>query len=192
MASGIFDPSVAEIIADAQTAARQGRTRAVTISGAVRQVAFPFPSPADWRDTWIYFLLLDRFNNPDKPPKGIWNRRFDSRQGGTLSGVRAQLGYLEQLGVKAVWLSPVLKSAKPDFAFNYHGYGAQDFLNLDERLASDGTRDSAERELTALVDEAHARGMHVILDIVLNHTARVFDYVLEDGVVSSFGDWSGW
>jgi glycosidase len=188
MPAGIFDASVAAIIADAQAASRQRRTKSVTVSGAARTIPFPFPSPADWRDSWIYFLLLDRFNNPDAPPKGTWNRRFDSRQGGTLGGVRAQLAYLEQLGVKALWLSPVLKSARPSFDFNYHGYGTQDFLNLDERLASDGTRDTAERELSVLVDEAHARGIHVILDIVLNHTARVFDYVLAQGVVSSFSD----
>lgn len=188
MASGIFESSVAQTIADAQAAARQRRTRPVAVAGSTRIIPSPFPSPADWRDTWIYFLLLDRFDNPDRPPNGTWNVRFDRRQGGTLSGVRARLGYLEQLGVKALWLSPVLKNSKPDWDFNYHGYGAQDFLNVDERLASDGTRATAERELTALVDEAHARGMHVILDIVLNHTARVFDYVRPDGVVSSFGD----
>lgn len=188
MASTIFDPSVTRAIADAQAAARQRRTKAVTVAGATTTIPSPFPSPADWRDTWIYFLLIDRFNNPDRPPAGVWNRRFDQRQGGTLRGVQARLAYLQDLGVKAVWLSPVLKNAKPDFAFNYHGYGAQDFLNLDERLASDGTLATAERELVALVDEAHARGIHVILDIVLNHSARVFDYVRPNGVVSSFGD----
>jgi glycosidase len=188
VASGIFDSSVAQTIADAQLAARQRRTKSVSVSGSARTIAVPFPSPTDWRDTWIYFLLLDRFNNPDRIPKGTWNVRFNSRQGGTLRGVQSQLGYLEQLGVKALWLSPVVKNAKPDFDFNYHGYGTQDFLNLDERFASDGTRETAERELTALVDEAHARGMYVILDIVLNHSARVFDYDRPQGVVSSFAD----
>jgi hypothetical protein len=184
----IFDPSVTRTIADAQAAARQARTKSVTVSGAVKTFRSPFPSPADWRDTWIYFLLLDRFNHPDRPPAGAWNRRFDHRQGGTLGGVRARLGYLQDLGVKAVWLSPVVKNSRPDFAFNYHGYGAQDFINLDERLASDGTRATAEREMIELVDEAHARGIYVILDIVLNHSARVFDYVRPEGVVSAFAD----
>jgi len=188
VASGIFDTSVAQTMADAQSAARQRRTKSVSVSGSTRTIPIPFPSPADWRDAWIYFLLLDRFNNPDRSPNGTWNVRFNNRQGGTLRGVQSQLGYLEQLGVKALWLSPVVKNAKPDFDFNYHGYGTQDFLNLDERFASDGTREAAERELAALVDEAHARGMYVILDIVLNHAARVFDYVRPEGVVSSFAD----
>jgi glycosidase len=132
--------------------------------------------------------LIDRFNNPGKPPNGTWNCRFDLRQGGTLTRVQAQLGYLEQLGARAIWLSPVLKNSRPDWQFNYHGYGQQDFLNVDERFASDGQRATAERELTELIEEAHARGIYVILDIVLNHSARVFDYVLPQGVVPSFAD----
>jgi glycosidase len=105
-----------------------------------------------------------------------WNQRWDFHQGGTFSGVRQQLGYLKSLGVGAIWLSPVLKNPGADWAWNYHGYGAQDFLAVDGRFGSDGTRETAERELIELVDEAHARGMVVILDIVLNHAGRVFDY----------------
>ena len=172
MPTSIFDAAVLQNVIDAQTAA--GRA--------------PFPSPNDWRECWIYFLMLDRFNRPGQPPQGTWNRRFDFRQGGTFKGVQAQLGYLEQLGAKAIWLSPVLKNSQPDWQFNYHGYGAQDFLNLDERFASDGTLATAERELTELIDAAHARGIYIILDIVLNHSARVFDYVRPQGVVSSFAD----
>jgi glycosidase len=181
---------VTQTIVDAQQGARIGRTKSVPVHGQPRTIPSPFPSPADWRDGCIYFLLIDRFNTLAAPPRGpAWNQRFDFRQAGTFEGVRAQLGYLEQLGVKAIWLSPVLKNPRPDqFRWNYHGYQAQDFLNLEERFASDGTRATAERELTALVDEAHARGMYVIADIVLNHAARVFDYVRPEGVVASFAD----
>jgi glycosidase len=133
--------------------------------------------------------MVDRFNKPSRPPRGpAWNGRFDFRQGGTLKGVQAQLGYLEQLGASAIWLSPILKNPRPSFAYDYHGYQIQDFLNVDERFASDGVRATAERELAELVDEAHARGMYIILDIVLNHTARVFDYVRPGGVVTAFTD----
>ncbi len=188
MPTHIFDPAVAQTIADAQAAARQARTKTVVIDDQSRTVRSPFPSPGDWRAHWIYFLLIDRFNNPAKPPQGTWNRRFDFRQGGTFKGVQAQLGYLEQLGAKAIWLSPVLKNSKPDWQFNYHGYGQQDFLNVDERFASDGQHATAEREITALIEEAHARGIYIILDIVLNHSARGFDYVRSQGVVASFAD----
>ena len=189
MPTDIFSLDVNAALADARAAARDGRTRTVTVDGRPRTFPVPFPSPVDWRDCWIYFLLLDRFNNDAAAPRGpAWNRRFDFRHGGTFAGVRARLGYLEALGVRAIWLSPVLKNARPDERYNYHGYGAQDFLDVDERFASDGTRATAERELTALVDEAHARGMFVILDIVLNHAAHVFDYVRPEGVVDTFAD----
>jgi glycosidase len=188
MATEVFGDDVTSVISDAQQAALSGRTKTVTIDGSPRQFLSPFPSPGDWRDCWIYFLLLDRFNNPNAGPRGTWNQRFDFRQGGTLEGVRKQLGYLEQLGAKAIWISPVLKNSRPPWQYNYHGYGIQDFLNIDERFASDGTRATAERELTALVDEAHARGMRVVLDIVVNHTARVFDYALADGLKSVLDD----
>jgi glycosidase len=188
MPSEIFAQVVNQAIVDAQTAGRQGRTKTVLVDGVPKTILSPYPSPIDWRDSWIYFLLIDRFNNPSRPPNGSWNQRFDFRQGGTFKGVQARLGYLEQLGVKALWLSPVLKNSRPDWQFNYHGYGQQDFLNVDERFASDGTRATAERELVELVDEAHGRGMYVIIDIVLNHSARAFDYVRPQGVVSSFSD----
>lgn len=189
MPDSIFNDAVTDAVVAAQRAARDGLTRTVSVDGQAKTIPVPFPSPVDWRDCWIYFLLLDRFNNPDRPPAGpAWNRRFDFRHGGTFKGVQAQLSYLQALGVRALWLSPVLKNSKPPFEYNYHGYGAQDFLNVDERFGSDGTRATAERELGELVDEAHARGMYVILDIVLNHSGRVFDYVRPGGVVSIFDD----
>jgi len=132
--------------------------------------------------------MLDRFNNPAAPPQGIWNRRFDFRQGGTFKGVQAQLGYLAALGTRAIWISPVLKNAQPEGRWNYHGYGAQDFLTVDGRFASDGQSATAARELAALIDEAHARGLYVVLDIVLNHAAEVFDYVRNGDVVADFVD----
>jgi hypothetical protein len=89
---------------------------------------------------------------------------------------------------RPIWLSPVLKNARPDWEHNYHGYGIQDFVSIDERFASDGTRATAESELTELIDQAHARGLHIILDMVINHAARVFDYVYEGRAVSSFRD----
>ena len=98
MPTHIFEPSVSQVIADAQQAARDRRTKPVVVDAATRQVRTPFPSPGDWRDTWIYFLLIDRFNNPAQPPNGAWNRRFDFRQGGTFDGVQAQLGYLAAAG----------------------------------------------------------------------------------------------
>ena len=75
-----------------------------------------------------------------------------------------------------------------DWPYNYHGYATQDFLTIDGRFASDGTSATAVTELTELIEAAHARGLYVILDIVINHTAEVFDYYYHNQVVNSFSD----
>lgn len=163
-------------------AARSPRTRRVQVDGEVVEVPTPFPSPPDWRDHWIYFLLLDRFNNPGAAPRNLpWDSSQGVFQGGTINGVRAQLGYLRELGVGAIWLSPVLKNCQFS-PFTYHGYGIQDFVAVEPRFSSDpeaarADPSLAEAELRGLVDEAHARGMYVILDVVLNHAGDVFEYV---------------
>ena len=56
------------------------------------------PSPVDWRDKWVYFALVDRFNNPTQPPKKPWNLPWNGFQGGTLPGVTEQLDYVRALG----------------------------------------------------------------------------------------------
>jgi glycosidase len=170
-------------IAETQKQAAQHTTKIVIVDGHPVTIPSPFPSPADWRDSLMYFVMTDRFNGL-KDPKSQWDQKFNLRQGGTFEGVRRQLGYLQELGVGAIWLSPVLKNSRPEkFEFTYPGYTTQDFLNVDERFATDGTRATAEQELAALVDEAHARGIYLVLDIVLNHAGRVFDYHLSNGAV---------
>jgi glycosidase len=184
----IFGPEIADTFAQACSAASKRATRDVTVNGTVVPVRYPFPSPTDWRDCWMYFLMLDRFANDQTPPKWPWNQQYDYRQGGTFKGVTAQLNYLQDLGAGAIWLSPVLKNPRPDWQYNYHGYDTQDFLHIDERFGSDGTLASAERELAELIAQAHARGIFVVLDMVLNHAARVFDYVYHGQVVDKFDD----
>ncbi|HEV2481563.1 MAG TPA: alpha-amylase family glycosyl hydrolase [Puia sp.] len=172
-----------------------------TITDPAIQAAFAairedgaFPSPADWRDIWIYMLMTDRFNNPVQAPASTaatppsaWNERYGYRQGGTFKGIEARLDYLAALGVGALWITPVLKnSMAPGWEYNYHGYGIQDFLAIDGRFASDGTEATAEQELAELVAAAHARGIYIIFDIVINHTAQVFDYDLNGGIVADF------
>src|SRR4029079_19067933 len=98
MARAVFDEEVTAAIRVAQEAARIGEIATINVEGQERTIRQPFPSPGDWRDVWIYFLMIDRFNNPEAQPKHTWNRRYDFRQGGTFEGVRRQLGYLESLG----------------------------------------------------------------------------------------------
>jgi len=154
------------------------------------------PSPPDWRDQFIYFLLVDRFDNNDPAvpaftPADVGNGRDVTQrnlfQGGKLKGITRRLDYIQALGCSAVWLSPILKN-RQDSRDSYHGYGIQDFLQVDPRF---GTLDDL-RELTAA---AHARGMYVILDVVINHSGDVwgypgdFPYYYSQGQTFPFGFW---
>jgi glycosidase len=182
MPASINDAEVRAVFKGAQAP----HSKRIMVDGKAVDVPTPFPSPEDWRDQWIYFLMVDRFNNPQAPPRfAPFDGMHGVFQGGTLNGVRAQLDYLQQLGVGALWLSPVQKNCQYS-DFTYHGYGIQDFLEIDPRFASDPAKAKAnpklvEDELRALVDEAHAHGIYVIFDIVLNHAGDVFEYVLDDG-----------
>jgi glycosidase len=87
--------------------------------------------------------------------------------GGTLKGVTSKLGYMQRMGITALWVGPVFKQvAKLE---TYHGYGVQDFLDVDPRF---GTREDLQR----LVKQAHSMGIYIILDIILNHCGNVFEY----------------
>ncbi len=190
MRSSIMSPDVLEVF----EAARSPQTRRVAVGRKTVRIPTPFPSPEDWRDHWVYFLMVDRFNNPQAAPRFLpYDGPQGVFQGGTFDGVREKLDYLRQLGVGAIWLSPVLKNCQYS-PFTYHGYGIQDYLGVEPRFASDpvaarANRDLAEEELRALVDEAHARGMYVIFDVVLNHAGDVFEYVLDDGSRVPEADW---
>jgi len=87
--------------------------------------------------------------------------------GGTLKGLTSKLGYLQRLGVTALWISPIFKQVS--FQNTYHGYGVQHFLDVDPHF---GVRD----DLRKLVAAAHDHGLYVILDIILNHAGNVFGY----------------
>lgn len=153
------------------------------------------PSPASWEDKVLYFLLLDRFSdgnetggflgNDDRPPPAgstplydpardrpldapTWFARGGTFLGGTLKGVASKLGYLRRLGVSALWVSPPFKQVPRD-AGSYHGYGVQDFLQIDPRY---GTRE----DLRELVAEAHRQNLYVLLDVIFNHAGDVFAY----------------
>ena len=145
---------------------------------------------ADYRerlpqDEVIYFLLPDRFENgdPGNDRGGLSGGRlvtgFDPSSkafyhGGDLRGVTARLDYIRSLGATAIWLAPVMRN-KPvqgppgHESAGYHGYWITDFTHVDPHLGD-------EADLTQLVAAAHARGIKVYLDIVVNHTADVIRY----------------
>ena len=152
---------------------------ATVITNSGKTISYPFRSPEDWRDVWIYFLLVDRFNNPSLPPQPN-EIPCSVYQGGNFAGIIQQLPYLKQLGVGAIWVSPVL--INPQWFNDYWGgYGIFDFTRIEPRFCSDynaalNDPTIADTEFRRLVDEAHAEGMYVILDIVLNHTGDLFNY----------------
>src|ERR1700736_2189520 len=93
----IFAPEISKAFADARDAARSKSTKKVEVNGTAVPVPYPFPSLTDWRDCWMYFLLLDRFANPRAPSQSPWNQQYDYRQGGTFKGVTDRLNYLQDL-----------------------------------------------------------------------------------------------
>src|SRR5271165_1185471 len=152
------------------------------------------PSPAAWEDQVLYFLLLDRFSDgkekdgyrdiagqpvhtgttPLYRPEDsgrvdydAWFRFGGGWQGGTLAGLKSKLGYLKRLGITALWVSPPFRQVA--FEASYHGYGIQNFLDVDPHF---GTRD----EFRDFVRAAHEQGIYVILDIIAHHTGNVFSY----------------
>jgi glycosidase len=161
---------------------------------SVRAVDLPrrekfFPSPGDWRDEVIYFLLPDRFSDGQENgrtrldrsdlasarPAGFrfdqWARSGGDRyQGGTIAGITSKLDYLRNLGVTTLWVGPVFKQRA--HLNTFHGYAIQDFLEVDSRF---GTRE----DLVALVDAAHGKDMRIILDIVFNHSGTNWLYANE-------------
>ncbi len=140
------------------------------------------PSP-EWRDQIVYFVMTDRFadGNPANNDQGASEYDpADQRKysGGDMEGVIDQLGYIEELGATAVWITPPVANLwwDPQVDFGgYHGYWAHDFKAVDPHL---GTLDT----YRALSSALHERGMYLIQDIVTNHTGNFFSYVDENGV----------
>ncbi len=125
----------------------------------------------DWRDQVVYQLVVDRFANGDaRNDHRVDPTALARYQGGDWQGVIDRLDYLEALGVTALWISPVVLNVDTDAGIDgYHGYWAVDFTRVNPHFGDLAT-------LRRMVDEAHARGILVILDIVTNHLGQVFYY----------------
>ena len=115
----------------------------------------------------LYFVLVDRFSNGDRSNDGDANPADPNAfHGGDLQGVIDRLDYIQALGFDAVWLSPVFAMrTKPFFNHGaFHGYWTEDLTRVEPRFGD-------EKLLRKLSDELHARGMKLVLDLVLNHVA---------------------
>ncbi len=132
----------------------------------------------------MYLVMADRFANGDTTNDVVVGMRQDKldrndphgRHGGDLAGVRRHVGYLDSLGVTALWLCPVLENDEP--RSSYHGYAITDHYRVDPRI---GTNDDYRR----LSDELHARRMRLVMDVVLNHIGDQHRL----NVIPPDGDW---
>jgi glycosidase len=153
---------------------------------AAAETSGPAPiSERQLEDEIIYFVLPDRFENGDTSNDrggikgGAFDHGFDPTHkgfyhGGDLKGLTAKLDYIQGMGVTAIWFAPVFKNkpvqGKPgEESSGYHGYWVTDFTSVDPHFGTNA-------EFKAFVDAAHARGMKVYMDIIINHTADVIDY----------------
>lgn len=120
----------------------------------------------------LYMLMPDRFadgNVKNNVVKGMLDQRCvrtepSLRHGGDLEGIRQHLDYFNELGVTTLWFTPVLENDMPGGGghSSYHGYATTDYYKVDPRF---GTNEDYRR----LVDEAHQKGLKVVMDMIFNH-----------------------
>lgn len=152
-------------------------------SEPLRLVFWMEPEAFDWQDALIYMIMTDRFKDGDPsndppPTSGVQDPRGDF-QGGDLEGIREKIadGTLDKLGVRALWLTPFqtnptdpyLASDNYHLVTGYHGYWPIKAREVDPRLGG-------EAALHALVKEAHAHGIRILMDYVVNHVHQDHEY----------------
>ena len=124
----------------------------------------------------LYMLMPDRFANGDptndniegmKPYK-VDREQPSARHGGDIKGIEDHLDYFNELGVTALWFTPLLENDMSDFHFGdrrqscYHGYATTDYYAVDPRF---GSNDDYRR----LIDKAHEKGLKIVMDMIFNH-----------------------
>jgi alpha-amylase len=136
-------------------------------------------APFVWEGANLYFLLTDRFNNGDTSNDINFDRTKETGElrgfeGGDIKGITQKVkeGYFTDLGINAIWMTPIVEQIHggtdegTGVTYGYHGYWAKDWTRIDPNY---GTKE----DLHELVKEAHARGIRIVLDAVINHTGPV-------------------
>ncbi|MCG2583743.1 alpha-amylase family glycosyl hydrolase [Massilia sp. TS11] len=144
----------------------------------VSAVAAP-AQPFRWENATVYFMLTDRFANGDPANDLAYGRQRNAApargyEGGDFKGITAKIkaGYFTELGVDALWITPPSEQIHgatdegTGRSYGFHGYWPRDFTAIDANLGSAA-------DLHELVDTAHAHGLRVLLDVVMNHTGPV-------------------
>ena len=156
-----------------------------------------------WDNASVYFVITDRFYNGNEAndtsygrEKGDPTLKDDAGKffGGDIAGLTAKLDYLKDLGINAIWLTApyeqihgfCIGGSGEFFHYPYHGYYAMDYTNMDANM---GTKE----EFKTFVDTAHAKGIRVVLDVVMNHPGyntledakRLYPGILKDTFTDS-------
>jgi alpha-amylase len=147
--------------------------------------AAPSSAANDWSNEVLYFVLIDRFSDGDSSNNiNVQRSNPGGYHGGDLKGLADHLDELSDLGVTALWINPVQKQmAHPMYAqapaklgigefqhYGFHGYWIEDFGAMEPHFGSVA-------DLKHLVDEAHKRGIKVLLDVVYNHSGYNSQYI---------------
>jgi cyclomaltodextrin glucanotransferase len=157
--------------------------------------ALPAQNVADYRSRTIYFIVADRFHphepydpyvDPEYPSatnsvncfkvECIDEVQWRSYWGGDIRGIIQKLGYLDRLGVSALWITPLMENVRAyesgtGYGTGYHGYWVQNYYNVNPHF---GTWD----DVKDLGQKLHKRGAHYIQDITLNHSNPLDNHAL--------------
>ena len=122
----------------------------------------------DFRDESIYFAITTRFYDGDKTNNThCWDSKNDALEDpnwrGDFKGLIEKMDYIKALGFTAIWITPICKNAS---GFDYHGYHAINFKEVDPRYESEDV------DFQKVINEAHKRDMKIVLDVVFNHTCN--------------------
>ena len=136
----------------------------------------------------VYLIMADRFANGDTTNDAfpamhepVANRAKPyGRHGGDIAGIRKHLDHIASLGVTALWMCPLLENDQPEAS--YHGYAITDHYSIDPRYGTNS-------DYCALVQEAHARNMRVVADVVYNHTGSMHRLAVSPPDSSWFNQW---
>ncbi|MDJ0872992.1 MAG: alpha-amylase family glycosyl hydrolase [Gammaproteobacteria bacterium] len=132
----------------------------------------PVEGRTDFREETIYFLLTARFYDGDASNNFFCRDRIrfngageavDPHWRGDFKGLIQRLDYIRELGFSAIWITPPIENRS---GLDYHGYHGYDWTRIDPRLESPGA------SYQDLINEAHARGIKVIQDVVINHSCQ--------------------
>lgn len=136
-------------------------------------------TPFVWEGANLYFLMTDRFNNGDKSNdvnfgRSITPAKLRGFEGGDIRGIIQKIdeGYFDKLGVNAIWLTPIVEQIHDGvdegtgLSYGFHGYWTRDWTKLDPNFGT-------EADLAEMVQKAHAKGIRIMLDAVINHTGPV-------------------